>query len=89
MVRLARCEVFDPDEVVIGHLLNRTCRRCFLFGDDKVSGRNVDHRKIRIEEYLLAIRRLFRDRPARSLDFIEPFSSQLKVAARRGRDLGR
>ncbi|TWU41615.1 hypothetical protein Q31b_30660 [Novipirellula aureliae] len=39
MVRLARSEVFDPQEVVIAHLYNRTCRRCFLMGNDQVSGK--------------------------------------------------
>ncbi|TWU43290.1 hypothetical protein Q31b_23280 [Novipirellula aureliae] len=52
MVRLARSEVFDPHEVVVGHLYNRTCRRCFLMGNDQVSGKNFDHRKIWIEKYL-------------------------------------
>ncbi len=33
-------------------LLNRACRRCFLFGDDEVSGENFDHRRIWIEDYL-------------------------------------
>jgi len=32
MARLARSEVFDPDEVAIGHFYNRTTRRCFLMG---------------------------------------------------------
>ena len=52
MVRLARSEVFDPQEVAIAHLYNRTCRRCFLMGFDQVSGKNFDHRKAWIEEYL-------------------------------------
>jgi len=52
MVRLARAEVFDPNEVAIAHVYNRTVRRCFLMGDDAVSGKNFDHRKAWIEEYL-------------------------------------
>lgn len=32
MVRLARWEVFDPDEVAVAHVWNRTCRRCFPVG---------------------------------------------------------
>ncbi|WDQ17188.1 hypothetical protein [Rhodopirellula sp. P2] len=52
MVRLARCEVFDPDEVAVAHVWNRTCRRCFLLGDDSVSGKNFDHRKVWIEDLL-------------------------------------
>ena len=35
MVPMARNEVFDPQEVVIGHLYNRTCLRCFLMGNDQ------------------------------------------------------
>ena len=30
MVRLARCEVIDPGEVAVAHVMNRTCRRCVL-----------------------------------------------------------
>ena len=52
MVRLARAEVFDPNEVTIAHVYNRTVRRCFLMGDDSVSGKNFDHRKVWIEQYL-------------------------------------
>ena len=39
MVRLARCEMIDPGEVAVAHVMNRTCRRCFLFGEDPVSGK--------------------------------------------------
>ncbi|MEO1526816.1 MAG: transposase [Planctomycetota bacterium] len=52
MSRLARCEVIDPNEVTVVHVINRTVRRCFLFGDDPVSGKNFDHRKIWVEELL-------------------------------------
>ncbi|MEO1526144.1 MAG: hypothetical protein AAFX06_11960 [Planctomycetota bacterium] len=52
MSRLARCEVIDPLEVTVAHVMNRTVRRCFLMGDDPVSGNNFDHRKIWIEELL-------------------------------------
>lgn len=52
MVRLARAEVFDPNDVAVAHLYNRTVRRCFLMGDDAVSGKNFDHRKVWIEQYL-------------------------------------
>ena len=38
MARLARVEVFESDEVAIVHVLNRTVRRCFLLGNDPVSG---------------------------------------------------
>jgi len=52
MARFARCEVFDPNEVAIGHIFARVCRRCWLLGDDPVSGKNFDHRKGWIEAYL-------------------------------------
>ena len=52
MVRLARAEVFDSAEIAVAHVYNRTVRRCFLMGDDSVSGKNFDHRKVWIEEYL-------------------------------------
>jgi len=52
MARLARSEVFDPDEVAIGHFYNRTTRRCFLMGEDVDLWENFDHRKVWIEEYL-------------------------------------
>ena len=50
MVRLARSEVFDPDEVVITHVYNRTVRCCFLIGEDPVSGKNFDQRMVWIEQ---------------------------------------
>ena len=52
MSRLARIEMFAPDEVAIVHVMNRVVRRCFLFGDDPVSGKNFDHRKVWIEDQL-------------------------------------
>jgi len=52
MARLARSEVLDPNEVAVAHVYNRTVRKCFLMDDDAVSGRNFDHRKVCIEEYL-------------------------------------
>mgnify|MGYP006908244094 CR=1 FL=1 len=52
MVRLARAEVFSPDEVAIVHVINRVVRRCYLLGDDPVSGNNYDHRKGWIEDRL-------------------------------------
>jgi REP element-mobilizing transposase RayT len=45
MARQARGEVFDPLEVSTWHCINRCVRRCFLCGDDPVSGKNFDHRK--------------------------------------------
>ena len=52
MARLARAEVFDPSEIAIVHVMNRVVRRCFLFGDDPISGKNFDHRKVWIEDQL-------------------------------------
>ena len=52
MARLARCEVIDPAEVSLVHVINRTVRRCFLLGDDSFTGKNFDHRKVWIEELL-------------------------------------
>ena len=52
MARLARAEVFSPDEVAIVHVMNRVVRRCFLLGDDPFTGKNYDHRKIWIENLL-------------------------------------
>lgn len=52
MTRLARAEVFAPDEIAIVHVMNRVVRRCLLFGDDPYSGRNYDHRRGWIEQRL-------------------------------------
>ena len=52
MARLARAEVFSPDEVAIVHVISRVVRRCYLLGDDPVSGNNYDHRKGWIEDRL-------------------------------------
>lgn len=52
MSRLARGEVFCPDEIAIVHVMNRVVRRCFLLGDDPVTGKNYDHRKQWIETLL-------------------------------------
>jgi REP element-mobilizing transposase RayT len=52
MARMARAEVFSPDEIAIVHVMNRTVRRCFLLGDDPISGKNFDHRKGWMEDQL-------------------------------------
>jgi hypothetical protein len=49
---MARAEVFAPDEVAVVHVMNRVVRRCYLLGDDPVSGKNYDHRKVMIENQL-------------------------------------
>ena len=46
MARLARVEVFAADEIAVVHVMARTVRRCFLLGDDAVTGKNYDHRKL-------------------------------------------
>ena len=52
MARMARAEVFAPDEVAVVHVMNRVVRRCYLLGNDPVSGKNYDHRKVMIENQL-------------------------------------
>ncbi len=52
MARLARAEVFAPDEIAVVHVYSRVVRRCFLMGDDPVTGNNYDHRKAWIEGLL-------------------------------------
>ena len=52
MARMARIEVFAPNELAIVHVMNRVVRRCFLLGDDPVTGKNYDHRKVWIEDQL-------------------------------------
>jgi hypothetical protein len=46
MARMARAEVFSPEEVAIVHVMNRVVRRCFLLGNDPATGKNFDHRKV-------------------------------------------
>ena len=48
MARMARAEVFAPDEVAVVHVMNRGVRRCYLLDDDPVSRKNYDHRKVMI-----------------------------------------
>lgn len=52
MARLARIEVFAPDEIAIVHVMNRVVRRCFLLGNDEFTGKNYDHRKVWVEDQL-------------------------------------
>jgi hypothetical protein len=52
MTKLAREELFSPDEIACVHVMNRAVRRCFLMGDDPVTGKNFDHRKQWIENRL-------------------------------------
>ena len=52
MARLARAELFAPEEVAVVHVMNRVVRRCFLLGVDPLTGANYDHRKQWIEDEL-------------------------------------
>ena len=52
MARLSRAEIFDPSEIVAVHTMARTNRRCFLMGQDQLTGKNFDHRKRWIEDKL-------------------------------------
>ena len=50
---MARVEIFAADEIAIVHVINRVVSRCFLLGDDPVSGKNYDHRKLWLDEQLI------------------------------------
>ena len=52
MAKLAREELFSPDEIACVHVMNRAVRRCFLMGDDPLTGKNFDHRKQWLEQKL-------------------------------------
>ena len=52
VMRKARCEVIDSSQINVVHVYNRTVRRCFLLGQDPLTGKNFDHRKVWIEEWL-------------------------------------
>jgi REP element-mobilizing transposase RayT len=59
MARLARIEVFEADEIAIVHVMNRTVRRCFLMGEDRLTGKNYDHRKEWMENELHHLAKCF------------------------------
>ena len=52
MARIRRVELFHPGEIAAVHVMSRVVRRCFLMGDDPVTGNNYDHRKQWIEDLL-------------------------------------
>ena len=52
MSRMARAEVFAPDEVAVVHVMHREVRGCYLLGNDPMSGKNYDPRKTMIENQL-------------------------------------
>jgi hypothetical protein len=64
MARLARADLFDPSEVSILHCINRCVRRCFLCGDDPLTGKNYEHRKACLEKRLEFLTRPVRHRCA-------------------------
>ena len=59
MARLARVEVFDADEVAMGHVIKRPVRRGCLMGDDPLTGKNYDHRKSWMEHELEHLAKFF------------------------------
>ena len=88
MARMARTEVFAPDEVAVVHVMNRVVRRCYLLGNDPVSGKNYDHRKVMIEKSVTAIGRGVRNRPAGICHRVESFSFDSEVSSGCCVDLG-
>ena len=59
MARMTRAEMFSPDEIAIVHVMNRTVRRCYLMGDDPLTGKNYDHRKAWMENELRRLASFF------------------------------
>lgn len=59
MCRLSRYELFKSDEMAIVHVMNRTVRRCFLMGQDSITGRNYDYRKDWIEQRMEHLAKYF------------------------------
>ena len=52
MARTNREDVISPDESCIVHVISRVVRRCFLLGEDPLTGKNYDHRKDWVEKLL-------------------------------------
>ena len=50
MARVAHAQVVAAEKGAIVHVINRVVRRCFLLGTDSVTGKDYDHRKVRIED---------------------------------------
>ncbi len=59
MSRVPRKDLFSWNEVQVAHVWNRVVRKCFLLGEDPVSGKNYDHRKVWIVELLDYYARFF------------------------------
>ena len=52
MARAVRNEVIADGEVGVYHCINRCVRRAFLCGQDPLSGRSFEHRKVWIQQRL-------------------------------------
>ncbi|MSR60595.1 MAG: hypothetical protein EXS05_23635 [Planctomycetaceae bacterium] len=52
MPRIPRMLLIDPSDVGVYHCISRCVRRAFLCGDDRVSGKNFDHRKQWLQDRL-------------------------------------
>ena len=52
MARMNRRDVFDPNEVMVLHCVQRTVRRAWLCGQDPLSGKSFEHRRIWIQDRL-------------------------------------
>ena len=59
MPACARREIVAEGEIGLYHCVSRCVRRAFLCGQDKLSGRNYEHRKGWIEERLEELARIF------------------------------
>ena len=58
-MRYPRHHMVAPDSAGFFHCISRCVRRAFLCGEDVYSGRSYDHRKIWVEERLLALAECF------------------------------
>jgi hypothetical protein len=52
MARMNRRDVFDPNQVMVFHCVQRTVRRAWLCGQDPLSGKSFEHRRIWIQDRL-------------------------------------
>lgn len=49
MARLRRVELFSPTDIAVIHVMSRVVRQYFLMGEDPLTGKNFNHRKVWIE----------------------------------------